>query len=260
MRSGRAQTLVILGAMLAAAATFTVPDAKRALAWGWKEDEGTGGKPRQRPRKDGWGPSVQTPPAKPAHTQLKAEEASAPKVEEAAAPKAEEAPKSVPAPEAPPTVKTYCENIADQALDARFIAQKAELARLEGELAKRTAQLEAKKAEYQEWLKRRDEFINKVEDSLVKLYTKIKPDAAAPQLSAMEEDAAAALLMRLSAKTSGAILDQMEAGKAAKLVSIVMGAAKADDRPAKPAAPATASALPEGPKEAAEPRNTGNKS
>lgn len=219
------------------------------LAWGWKEEEGTGSKPRQRPKKDGWGPSVQTPAAKPANAP--------PKAEEAAAPKAEEAAKSA---DAPPTVKSYCENIADQALDARFIAQKAELARLEGELAKRTDQLEAKKAEYQAWLKRRDEFINKVEESLVKLYTKIKPDAAAPQLAAMDEEAAAALLMRLSAKTSGAILDQMEAGKAARLVSIVMGAAKADDKPAKPAASTAASAPPEGPKEAAEPQNAGNKS
>jgi flagellar motility protein MotE (MotC chaperone) len=253
MRSGRAHTLVILGAVLAAAATLTVPDTKRAFAWGWKEEEGTGGKPRQRAKKEGWGPSVQTPPAaKPVNAP--------PKVEEAAAPKVEEAPKSAPAPEVPPTVKSYCENIADQALDARFIAQKAELARLEEELSKRTAQLEAKKAEYQAWLKRRDDFINKVEDSLVKLYTKIKPDAAAPQLSAMEEEAAAALLMRLSAKTSGAILDQMEAAKAARLVSIVMGAAKSDDKPAKPAAPQAASASPEGPKEAAEPQNAGNKS
>ena len=153
MRSGRAHTLVVLGAVLAAAATFAVPDANRALAWGWKEEEGTGSKPRQRPKKDGWGPSVQTPAAKPANAP--------PKAEEAAAPKAEEAAKSA---DAPPTVKSYCENIADQALDARFIAQKAELARLEGELAKRTDQLEAKKAEYQAWLKRRDEFINKVEE------------------------------------------------------------------------------------------------
>jgi flagellar motility protein MotE (MotC chaperone) len=252
MRSGRAHTLVILGAVLAAAATLTVPDAKRAFAWGWKEEEGTGGKPRQRSKKEGWGPSVQIPPAaKPANAPPKAEEPAAPKVEEAPKP---------PVAEVPPTVKSYCENIADQALDARFIAQKAELARLEEELSKRTAQLEAKKAEYQAWLKRRDDFINKVEDSLVKLYTKIKPDAAALQLSAMEEEAAAALLMRLSAKTSGAILDQMEAAKAARLVSIVMGAAKADDRSAKPAAPQAASASPEGPKEAAEPQNAGSKS
>lgn len=255
MRSGRARTFIVLGAVLAAAATFTVPDTNRAFAWGWKEDDGTGGKPRQRPKKDGWGPTVQAPAAKPAKPAN-----APPKAEETAAQKAEEAAKGAPGADVPPTVKSYCENIADQALDARFIAQKAELARLEGELAKRTAQLEAKKEEYQDWLKRRDEFINKVEDSLVKLYTKIKPDAAAPQLSAMDEEAAAALLMRLSAKTSGAILDQMEAAKAARLVSIVMGAAKADDKPAKTAAPTAASAPPERPKEAAEPQNAGNKS
>ena len=157
-------------------------------------------------------------------------------------------------------MKSYCENIADQALDARFLAQKAELTRLEEELAKRTALLEAKKTEYQEWLTRRDEFISKAEANLVKLYAKIKPDAAAPQLAALDEEAAAALLLKLSPKASSAILDQMESGKAARLVSIIIGAAKPGDKAASPARSAPADQSPESKKEAGQPQNGDKKS
>lgn len=160
-----------------------------------------------------------------------------------------------------PTVKSYCENIADPALDARFLHEKAELARLEDELAKKTALLEVRKAEFQEWLKRRDEFIAKAEGSLVKLYSKIKPDAAAPQLAAMDEEAAAALLLKLSAKNSSAILDQMETVKAARLVSVMIGAARPGDKaaPAEKDVPRNASAEPSsgGQQEAAKPQGNG---
>ncbi len=114
--------------------------------------------------------------------------------------------------------------------------------------------------EFQEWLKRRDEFIAKAEGNLVKLYSKIKPDAAAPQLAAMDEEAAAALLLKLSAKTSSAILDQMETAKAARLVSVMIGAARPSDRPAGPEKdiPRNASAEPGGEQqEAAKPRDNG---
>ena len=117
-------------------------------------------------------------------------------------------------------------------MDARFLHQKAELTHLEDELAKKTALLEAKKTEFQDWLKRRDDFVNKAEGGLVKLYSKIKPDAAALQLAALDEEAAAALLLKLSAKSSSAILDQMETAKAARLVSVMIGAARPSDKAA----------------------------
>jgi len=115
-------------------------------------------------------------------------------------------------------------------LDARFLNQKAEILHLEEDLSKHTAALEAKRAEYQEWLKRRDEFISKAEGSLVQLYAKIKPDAAALQLAAIDEEAAAALLLQLSTRSSSAILNQMESGKAARLVSVMIGAAKPPEK------------------------------
>jgi flagellar motility protein MotE (MotC chaperone) len=221
-----------------ASAPVAVCGAEPAATWGWNADEGS--RPVRpsppAPRKAyGWHTALVAPQPQPPENNPPA-----------------------PAPETPAAVKSYCENIADAALDARFLSQKAELTRLEEALSKRTALLEAKKVEYQEWLKRRDEFINKAEGSLVKLYSKIKPDTAAPQLAAIDEEAAAALLLKLSAKTSSAILDQMETAKAARLVSVMIGAAK----PSEKASPQNASAdqAGEAQKDVAQPQNAGNRS
>ncbi len=253
MRHSRFRLFALILALSITGSSLPVRGEERNPAWGWKAEEGFGAT-KKRPRPD--------PAASSNAWRAKVADAPAP---EAIAPRSEAQVKA-PGGEASATAKAYCENIADAALDARFLSQKAELTRLEEELAKRTALLEAKRAEYQEWLKRRDEFVNKAEGSLVKLYSKIKPDAAAPQLAALDEEAAAALLLKLSAKTSSAILDQMEAGKAARLVSVMIGAAKPDDKtPGQPPAnslpqKASAEQPKDGRKEAGQPQTAGNKS
>ena len=228
MKRQRFLTLPFLTALLVMIAASAVFSAERNPTWGWKEEDGLGSpaRPRPAPARNAWQPNV------------------APAPDPAPGPNANLPANPAPAAAPPATVKSYCDNIADTALDARFLHQKAELARLEEELAKKTALLETRKAEFQEWLKRRDDFISKAEGSLVKLYSKIKPDAAAPQLAAMDEEAAAALLLKLSAKSSSAILDQMETAKAARLVSVMIGAARPGDKAATPekGAPRNASA------------------
>ncbi|MGO9485846.1 MAG: MotE family protein [Rhodomicrobium sp.] len=219
--------------------------AEQAPTWGWKPEEVAHYKEFLKPKKpeNPWSTTVAGPPAagqKPAGS--KAEEGKAPG-----------------AAETPATIKAYCQNIEDPALDARFLNQKAELSRLEGELEKRTSLLEAKRAEYQLWLQRRDEFVAKAEGSLVALYSKIKPDAAAMQLADLDEEAAAALLLRLSPRSASAILNQMDSAKAARLVSVMIGAAKRPEKAAAPenppapdkAPPKEASASPEAGKEQA---------
>ncbi len=210
---------------------LVLPCAAGESAWGWKPEEVAHYKELIKPKKSetqtAWGATVIVSPAEPAGKGAKSAGA-----------------KSAPPLETPAAVKAYCENIEDAALDARFLHQKSELQRLEGELEKRTSALEAKRAEYQDWLQRRDEFISKAEGSLVNLYSKIKPDAAALQLAAIDEDAAAALLLKLSARSSSAILNQMDSGKAARLVSVMIGVAKPPEKAAtseKAAAPEKAS-------------------
>lgn len=123
-------------------------------------------------------------------------------------------------------VQQYCANIADAAADARFAWQKKVLADAEQEIEKRIAQLEAKTAEYQRWMARRDEFIRRAQETLVNIYTRMRPDAAALQLAATDEETAAAVLSKLDARTSSTILGEMEPAHAARLTTIMVGAAK----------------------------------
>ncbi|AWN37620.1 MotE family protein [Methylobacterium radiodurans] len=111
----------------------------------------------------------------------------------------------------------YCAGIADAAADARFAWQKEQLSALERDVEARIAKLEAKRAEYEEWLARRNAFLAKADEGVVALYAKMRPDAAAPQLATMPEDAAAAILSKLNARAASAILAEMEAARAAGL-------------------------------------------
>lgn len=120
----------------------------------------------------------------------------------------------------------YCFNIADAAKDARYAWQKKTLADIETELNKRIALLDARTAEYQKWLARRDEFIRNAEENVVKIMSGMRPDAAAVQLTLMNEEAAAAVIAKLSSRNSSAILNEMDPAKAAKLTMIITGATK----------------------------------
>lgn len=133
----------------------------------------------------------------------------------------------------------YCVNIATAAADARIAWQKAKLAEKEKEIGKRIAALEAKAAEYKEWLKRRDEFARKATETLVQIYAQMEPDAAALQLAAMREETAAAILVKLDPQASGAILTEMQPGKGARLTGTIAGAARVPKKK-RPVAPASA--------------------
>lgn len=79
-------------------------------------------------------------------------------------------------------IDRYCSNITDKAADARYAMQTRELQQLREDIDSRIELLDAKRQEYEVWLKRRDEFIDKAEDSLVGIISKMRPDAAAAQM------------------------------------------------------------------------------
>ncbi|MEH3147162.1 MAG: MotE family protein [Methylobacterium frigidaeris] len=130
------------------------------------------------------------------------------------------------APAAAGKAQGYCAGIADAAADARFAWQKETLAALEKQVEERIQRLEAKRAEYEEWLRRRNEFLTKADAGVVAIYTKMRPDAAALQLANMPEEGAAAILTKLNARTASAILSEMEAARAAQLARAMTNAAK----------------------------------
>lgn len=141
----------------------------------------------------------------------------------------------------------YCVSIADVAADARIAWQKSKLVELEKQVGERIAALEAKTAEYKAWVERRDQFLKRVTETLVKIYAQMEPDAAALQLVSMDEETAAALLTKLGPQGASAILNEMQPDKAARLAATIAGAARVPNgnRGAPAAAARPAEAAPE---------------
>ncbi|MCM2472812.1 MotE family protein [Rhizobium sp. CG5] len=122
-------------------------------------------------------------------------------------------------------IQKYCTSIADPARDQRYLLQKQDLEKLQADVDSRIAVLEARKVEYEDWLKRRNDFLVQAEAGLVEIYKKMKADAAAPQLEEVNVGLAAAILMKLPARQSSLILSEMDAGKAGAVASIMSSAA-----------------------------------
>lgn len=120
----------------------------------------------------------------------------------------------------------YCFNTADSAADARFAWQAKKIQDMEAELDQRARQLEAKTEEYKRWLERRDAFSRKAHEKLVGFYARMRPDAAAVQLATLDEEMAAAVVMKLQTKAASQIMGEMDPERAAKIATIISGAAK----------------------------------
>jgi flagellar motility protein MotE (MotC chaperone) len=123
-------------------------------------------------------------------------------------------------------VQSYCVNITNSALDARYLRQKKQLEDLKSDLQNRTTDLEGKIAEYKDWLARRDEFASKAQDSLVAIYGNMKGETAAKQIVELEDETASSVLAKLDSRQSSSIIGEMEPKKAARLMEIIAGASK----------------------------------
>jgi flagellar motility protein MotE (MotC chaperone) len=126
-------------------------------------------------------------------------------------------------------LQQFCANNAAIIGDARIVWQASKLRDLEAQIRQRLAELEARKAEYVAWLHKRDEALRQATESVVAIYARIRPDAAAPQIAAMDDAMAAAILVKLSPRVAGAILNEMEVGRAARLTRMMAGPDAAPD-------------------------------
>lgn len=132
---------------------------------------------------------------------------------------------AAPSPEA---IKQYCTNIRDAAADARMAWQAKQLLELQTQIESRIAELNARQAEYEEWLKRRDEFLAKAGQQVSEIYAKMRPDAAAQQLAAIDDETAASVLANLVPRSASAILNEMEPRRAAQLALAIAGPPEPD--------------------------------
>ncbi len=121
-------------------------------------------------------------------------------------------------------IQKFCSNNVATAGDAKVAWQAAKLKELEEQLKQRIGELDTKRAEYEEWLRKRNEAMRKAEDGIVAIYSRMRPEAAASQLSAMDDEMAAALLTKLSPRNASAILNEIEPGRAARLTNTMVGA------------------------------------
>ncbi|MGG7516270.1 MotE family protein [Allorhizobium undicola] len=122
-------------------------------------------------------------------------------------------------------IQRFCTSIADPARDQRYLLQKQDLEKLQADVNERIATLEQRRAEYQDWLTRRDQFMHQAQAGLVDIYKNMKPDAAAPQLAKVDVMLAAAIIMKLPAKQSSLILTEMDPQQAAQVAGIMSSAA-----------------------------------
>lgn len=118
----------------------------------------------------------------------------------------------------------YCSNALDAAAAAQLAQQKSNLEKAQRELDERIALLAMRTADLKGWIKKREDFTAHATNSLVQIYSKMKPDAAAVQLMAMDELIAAAIMFKMSPKANSLILAEMDATKAAHLSSVIANA------------------------------------
>jgi len=126
-------------------------------------------------------------------------------------------------------VERFCSNIADAARDRRYVLQTEELQKLQQEVDKRIALLEEKRADYEAWLKRREDFLARAEEGVVKIYSGMRPDAAAERLAEMDATLAAGILMKIEPRKAGVILNEMERKAAAMLTGVMAAASRRND-------------------------------
>ncbi|MGI9514175.1 MAG: MotE family protein [Anderseniella sp.] len=120
----------------------------------------------------------------------------------------------------------YCESFHDVASEARFGWQVSELKKLQDDVSKATDKLESERQELQQWVERRDRFVNRANERLTAIFQKMKPDVAAGHISALDDETASALLLKLKPRVISLIFNEMAAARAARLVSLVSGASK----------------------------------
>jgi flagellar motility protein MotE (MotC chaperone) len=126
-------------------------------------------------------------------------------------------------------VENFCGAIAASAASARLAWQEQRIRALEAELLVKTAELDVKAAEVRQWVQKREQLLAKASDNLTAIYAKMKPEAAAAEMQAMDDEEAAALLAKLKPAVAGAVMSEMDPARAARLGE-VLSAARSDEK------------------------------
>ncbi len=117
----------------------------------------------------------------------------------------------------------FCAALRDPAAEARFAWQANTLKGLETKLAETLKKLEERKAELQLLTDQRAAEVKQAEARMTEIFSRMRPDAAALQLAAMDQSVAIAVLGKLPPRAASAVLNEMEASRAAQLAEAMGG-------------------------------------
>lgn len=120
----------------------------------------------------------------------------------------------------------YCTTTIDKAAESRTAWQQETLQKLRNDVDAKIAELEQKRAELEEWIKRREDIIKSANRDLVDIYAKMDPEAAAAQLGEADIQTAVSILSQLTPRAAGSILGIMEPKRAAVLVKAMADIAR----------------------------------
>ena len=85
-------------------------------------------------------------------------------------------------------------------------------------------------AELKNWVKQREEFLDRTNKSLVEIFQTMRSDAAASQLTEIGPALPASIIANLEPKYSSAILAEMKATDAAKITMILTNSMVTDEQ------------------------------
>lgn len=120
----------------------------------------------------------------------------------------------------------FCANLGPSAQEARLAAQAKQLKELDEQVRQRLVDLAKVEAQTSEWVHRRDAMLQSATDALTAIYAKMPVDSAAAQLSLMEDGPAVSVIAKLNPRVAGAILSQMDADKASRISTLLLGAGR----------------------------------
>jgi len=128
--------------------------------------------------------------------------------------------------------RQYCRVVGNDALAAKLAEERRRAEDLKRQIETKIGELEAATAEQKKWLQLRKEFQEKATDNLVAVYALMDAEAAAQRLTNVTDDVAAAILLKLPAKATSAILAEMQSDKAGRLTAYLAGSADVTGSPA----------------------------
>ena len=121
----------------------------------------------------------------------------------------------------------YCAHIINPATEARYAIQKANLEQLQKRLEDEISVLQNLYNKNLAFVDEQKQKMQKAQQSIVEIYSKMKPDIAAAQLELLDAETAAAILAQLKVRVASQILNEMKSPTAAILTSAMTDLAKA---------------------------------